>query len=183
MKTGLLLIDIQNDYFPGGNGELKNPLEAAETARTLLDFFRQRGWPTIHIQHIAIKPNAKTFLPGTRGCEFHESIAPQNGEMIIVKHFPNSFRETTLQEHLVEQEIELLIICGMMTHMCVDATTRAAVDLHYQVIVASDACATKNLTFGETTIPAEHVHAALLAAFTSFAQVMTVGEILNHLNQ
>lgn len=179
MKTALLLIDIQNDYFPGGNGELKNPLKAAGEARRLLDFFRQRGLPTVHIQHIAIKPNARTFLPGTRGSEFHDSIAPQKGATIIVKHFANSFRETNLQEHLADQGIERLVICGMMTHMCVDATTRAAVDLHYQVMVASDACATKNLSFGETDIPAEHVHATLLAAFSSFAQVMTASEILD----
>jgi nicotinamidase-related amidase len=178
MKTALLLIDIQNDYFPGGNGELKNPLESANAARGLLDFFRQCELPTVHIQHIAIKPNARTFLPGTRGSELHECILPRKGETIIIKHFANSFRETNLQEYLSKHGIEQLIVCGMMTHMCVDATVRAAVDLHYQVIVASDACATKNLSFGETSIPAEHVHATMLATFTSFAQVMNVDEVL-----
>ncbi len=58
MKTALILIDIQNDYFPGGRMELEDPLEAAAQARRLLDFFRQQGWPTVHIQHISTRPGA-----------------------------------------------------------------------------------------------------------------------------
>ena len=179
MKTALLLIDIQNDYFPAGKSELEGPLEAAGQARRLLELFRQQGWPTVHIQHISLRPGATFFLPDTDGVKFHESIAPLSGETVIVKHFPNSFRETGLQEHLKGAEIERLVICGMMTHMCVDAGTRAASDLGYPVLLAADACATRALAYGGATVPAAQVQAAFLAALKSYGQVMATDEILS----
>jgi nicotinamidase-related amidase len=178
MKTALILIDIQNDYFPGGRGELENPLEAARQARKLLDYFRIHQWPTVHIQHVAIRPGASTFLPDTEGVKIHPYIAPQNGETVIVKHFPNSFRETGLLEHLQELDVERLVLCGMMTHMCVDAGMRAAADFGYPVLLAADACATRALTYAETKVPAEHVQAAFLAALKSYGQVLKTEEIL-----
>jgi nicotinamidase-related amidase len=181
MKTALILIDIQNDYFPGGKGELENPLEAATQAAKLLDFFRQLKWPTVHIQHVATRPGATTFLPDTDGVKIHSSIAPLAGETVIIKHFPNSFRATDLLEHLKKLGIERLVVCGMMTHMCVDASMRAAVDSGYPVLLAGDACATRALTYGETTIPAQSVHAAFLAALKSYGQVLTAGEIIEQL--
>jgi nicotinamidase-related amidase len=181
MKTALILIDIQNDYFSGGKMELEGPLEAAAQARKLLDLFRERGWPTVHIQHISTRPGATFFLPDTDGMKFHESIAPLPGETVIVKHFPNSFRETNLLEHLKGVGTQRLVLCGMMTHMCVDATTRAAADLGYPVLVAADACATRALAYGKTKIPAEHVHGAFLAALKSYGQVLATEEILKEL--
>jgi nicotinamidase-related amidase len=178
MKTALILIDIQNDYFPGGKGELENPIPAARQAAKLLDFFRRQKWPTVHIQHVATRPEATTFLPDTEGVKFHASIVPLAGETIIIKHFPNSFRETNLLEHLRELGVDRLVICGMMTHMCVEAGTRAAVDLGFPVMLAADACATRALTYDDVKVPAEHVHAAALAALKSYAQVLKTGEIL-----
>jgi nicotinamidase-related amidase len=183
MKTALILIDIQNDYFPGGRMELEGPVEAAAQARALLDFFRQQKWPTVHIQHISTRPGATFFLPDTDGMLIHPSIAPLTGETVIVKHFPNSFRETTLLEHLKGLGVERLVICGMMTHMCVDATVRAASDLGFSVLLAADACATRTLAYGETKVPAAHVHVAFLAALKSYGQVMTAAEILNQLKR
>jgi nicotinamidase-related amidase len=181
MTTALILIDIQNDYFPGGKGELEKPIEAATQARRLLDFFRQQKWPTVHIQHVATRPGAVTFLPGTDGVKIHESVAPLPGETIIVKHFPNSFRETNLHEHLQGLGIDRLVLCGMMTHMCVDAGMRAAADLGYPVLLAADACSTRALVYGEIKVPAQYVHAALLAALKSYGQVLTVDEILEQI--
>jgi nicotinamidase-related amidase len=181
MTTALILIDIQNDYFPGGKGELENPLDAALQARKLLEFFRQQKWPTVHIQHVATRPGATTFLPDTDGMKLHASIAPLDGETVIVKHFPNSFRETGLLEHLKGRGVGRLVLCGMMTHMCVDATMRAAVDFGYVVFLASDACATRTLTYGEMKVPAEYVHAAFLAALKSYGQVLKAEEILEQL--
>jgi nicotinamidase-related amidase len=178
MNTALILIDIQNDYFPGGKMELEAPLAAAQQAGRLLEFFRRQGWPTIHIQHVATRPDATFFLPDTDGLDFHTSIRPRPDETIIIKHFPNSFRETGLLEHLQGSKIEGLVICGMMTHMCVDASTRAAADLGYPVRLAADACATRALTYGEVKVPAQHVHAAFLAALKSYAQVLKTEEIL-----
>ena len=181
MKTALILIDIQNDYFPGGRMEREGSLAAAAQAGRLLDFFRQQGWPTVHIQHVSTRPDATFFLPGTDGLDFHPSLRPLPGETVIVKHFPNAFRATSLLEHLQGLTIESLVICGMMTHMCVDATTRAAADLGYPVRLAADACATRALVYSETKVPAQHVHAAFLAALKSYGKVLKTQEILEQL--
>ena len=183
MKTALILIDIQNEYFPGGNRALENPREAAAQASKLLDFFRQQKWPTVHIQHVATRSDATAFRPGSDGVKIHASIEALPGETLLVKHFPNSFRETGLLEHLQALQIERLVICGMMTHMCVDATTRAAGDFGYPVLLAADACATRALTYGSTHVPAAHVHAAFLAALESYAQVLNTDQILAMLQE
>lgn len=181
MKTALLVIDIQKDYFPGGKMELVNPLEAAQKAYMLLQCFREHGQKTVHIQHIALKPDATFFISGERGTDIHDSAAHFEGEPLVQKHYPNSFRETNLLDLLKGWGIERVIITGMMSHMCVDATARAAVDFGFQVIVAEDACATRDLKFGDTTIPAEHVHKAFMAALKSYGQVMTTEQVITHL--
>jgi nicotinamidase-related amidase len=181
MKTTLVLIDIQNDYFPGGRMELEGPLEAAYQARRLLDLFRGHHWPTVHIQHVSTRPGATFFLPETEGIQLHSTIAPLPGETILVKHFPNSFRETSLLDTLKGWEVERLVICGMMTHMCVDATTRAAADLGYPLLLVADACATRDLAYDNTKVPATQVQAAFLAALKSYGQVLPCNEILAQL--
>lgn len=181
MKTALLLIDIQNDYFPGGRMELEGALKAARQANELLQCFRDRGLPTVHVQHVSLKPDATFFLPGERGTDIHDSVPHYEGEPLVQKHYPNAFRETNLLALLREWGIERVIVAGMMTHMCVDATARTAADLGFQVLVAEDACATRALTYGGTTIPAEHVHKAFLAALQSYGRVLTVEQVLARL--
>ncbi len=178
MKTALILIDIQKDYFPGGKYPLVNPLEAAQKAYMLLQCFREHGGYHVHIQHVSTKPDATFFISGDRGTDIHDSVAHFEGEPIVYKHSPNSFLNTNLLDLLKAQKIERVIICGMMTHMCVDATARAASDLGFQVIVAEDACATRDLKYGDTTIPADHVHKAFLAALKSYGKVMKSEAIL-----
>jgi nicotinamidase-related amidase len=178
MKTALLVIDIQKDYFPGGKFPLVNPLPAAQKAYMLLQCFREHGGRHVHIQHIALKPDATFFVKGTTGSDIHDSVAHFEGEPIVYKHYPNSFRETNLLEILKGWEIERVVITGMMTHMCVDATARAAVDLGFKIIVVEDACATRVLTYGDTVVPAEHVHKAFLAALKSYGQVMKADEVI-----
>lgn len=181
MKTALLVIDIQKDYFPGGKMELEKPLEAAKKAYAILQCFREHGGRHVHIQHISKNPNATFFIPGDRGTDIHDSAAHFEGEPIVYKHYPNAFRETTLLELLQSWGVERVVICGMMTHLCVDATARAAADLGFQVIVAADACATRALQFGEVTVPAAQVHAAFLAALQSYGKVMTAEDVLSFL--
>jgi nicotinamidase-related amidase len=178
MKTALLVIDIQKDYFPGGKMELVNPEPAAKKAYALLQCFREHGGRHVHIQHESIRPGATFFLPGSSGMDIHDSVAHFVGEPIVYKHYPNSFRETNLLEMLRGWDVKRVVICGMMTHLCIDATARAAADLGFQVVIAADACATRVLTFGETTVPAEQVHAAFLAALKSYGQVLTVEELI-----
>ncbi len=80
MKTGLILVDIQNDYFSGGRMELVGMQEAGSRAGELLSIFRQKSWPTFHIQHISVQQGATFFLPETEGVVLHESIEPQSDQ-------------------------------------------------------------------------------------------------------
>lgn len=136
----LLLIDLQNDYFPGGSMELVDAQAAVHQAARLLESFRLRAAPIVHVQHLSTNPGASFFKPGTRGAEIHESLTPAQGETLIVKHYPNSFRGTSLLKTLQELRVEELVVAGMMTHMCVDTTVRAAADLGFKCLLASDAC-------------------------------------------
>jgi nicotinamidase-related amidase len=178
MHTALLLIDIQNDYFPGGAMELVGSVEAGQRAAMLLEAFRRTGRPVVHVQHISVRPGATFFLPDTPGVEIHPCVAPQEGETIVRKHFPNSFRETPLLEHLRSRNVTGLVIAGMMTHMCVDTTTRAAADLGLACQLAHDACATRALSFGGSTVAAADVQTAFVASLNgSFARVRSAAEI------
>ena len=177
MTTGLILVDIQNDYFPGGLMELVGISEAGHKAAELLDTFRANNWPTFHIQHLSVHPGASFFLPDTDGAMIHESIKPLADELVIQKHYPNSFRETILHQELQKRDIKKAVICGAMSHKCIDATTRAAFDFGFECTVIQDACATRNLEFGGNIIAAEQVHGAFMAALGSaYAQLMTVNE-------
>ena len=178
MKTALLIIDIQNDYFPGGKHPLANPLEAAQNAYMLLQCFRDVGGHHVHIQHISLESDASFFIKGDSGSDIHDSVAHFEGEPIVYKHEVNSFLDTNLLELLKSWDVERVIITGMMTHMCVDGTARAASDLGFQVIVAEDACATRDLKYGDMTIPAEHVHKAFLAALKAYGKVIKSDEII-----
>lgn len=182
MNQALLLIDIQNDYFPGGAMELVGSPVAGEQAGKLLQAFRQKARPVIHIQHISTRQGATFFLPDTVGVQIHESVAPNVGETVFQKSYPNSFRETPLLEHLHNHQITRLVIAGMMTQMCIDTTTRAAADLGFQCLLAHDACATKSLSFGGFIVSAENVQTASLAALNGlFAEVLAVEEICANL--
>jgi nicotinamidase-related amidase len=138
--------------------------DAARKAGQALAWFRAKAWPVCHVRHLNLRPEAGFFLPGTAGVEFHPQVAPAHGEAVIEKNFPNSFRDTSLRDTLQHLGVGALVIAGMMSHMCVDATTRAAFDLGYQCLVLTDACATRDLEFQGRTIPAGHVHAAFMAA-------------------
>lgn len=178
MTTGLLIVDIQNDYFPGGSMEVVGAIAAADEAARLLSAFRRRALPVIHIQHIATRAGATFFLPDTAGAEIHESVRPGPDEPVFQKHFANSFRETPLLEYLRRVGLSRLVIAGMMTHMCIDTTTRAAADLGFACSLAHDACATRALSFNGVQVPAESVHTAYLAALNGpFAKVLSASEL------
>ena len=179
MSNALLIIDIQNDYFPGGSMELVGSPAAGAQARALLEAFRARKLAVIHVQHVSTRPGATFFLPGTDGAKIHESVQPAAGETVITKHFPNAFRETTLADTLRERGIKSLVIAGMMSHMCIDTSTRAAADAGYACTLAHDACATRDLAFGSTSVPAAQVHAAFMAAMNgAFAKVVSASEAI-----
>lgn len=178
MDRGLVIVDLQNDYFPGGNMTLSGIEAAAENARILLTEFRKLKLPVIHIQHLSLAPHALFFLPRTPGAKFNDLVSPCEDEPVVVKHYPNSFRDTSLLELLKSMQINELVICGAMSHMCIDATTRAAFDLGFKCIVAQDACATMDLVFNQKIIKAADVHASFMAALSfPYARVVSTKEI------
>jgi nicotinamidase-related amidase len=163
-KTALIVIDVQNDYFPNGRWELHQMHAAADNVGTLLQHFRQAGAPVIHIRHEFTSDDAPFFAPGSEGAAIHPKAAPLAGEPVLLKHYINSFRETPLQEILQREGVGHVVICGAMSHMCVDACTRASNDFGYRVTVVHDACASRPLSFNGVEVPAEHAHAAFMAA-------------------
>lgn len=180
MSTALIIVDIQNDYFPKGKMELSNPEKAAANAAKVLDWFRQNHKDHIyHIQHIASDPGLGFFLPDTEGAEIHEAVLPKEHESIVKKHFPNSFLQTELDSKLKEKGVSKVVVVGMMTHMCIDATVRAAVDLGYETTLIEDACATRNLSYEGKVVPAEQVHYAFVSALESmYCDVKSTNDFL-----
>jgi nicotinamidase-related amidase len=175
----LLIIDIQRDYFPGGAYPLVEPEAAAEAARSVLDSFRAAGDPVIHMKHVWDAPDAEFMRPGTEGIEIHPAVEPADGELVVEKASPNSFVDTRLEEELRERGTEGLVVAGMMSSMCVDATVRAAADLGFSPTVVHDACAAPDLEFNGVDVPGAAVHAAFMAALAdSYAEVTSAAELL-----
>lgn len=179
MNTALVMLELQNDYFPNGRVPLEKSLDACAKAETILNACRNKKIDVIHVQHISTQPDASYFLPCTNGANFHPSVQPIKNETIIKKHYPNSFKDTSLLNHLNKHQIKHLVICGMMTHAAIDATVRAAYDLGFSCTVIHDACAARQLEFNHTAIATQQVHHAFLAALQpSYATVMSSEEFI-----
>ncbi|WP_426235039.1 cysteine hydrolase family protein [Pseudomonas sp. TWP3-2] len=178
-KQALIVVDIQNDYFPQGKWTLEGADAAADNAARLIGAFREAGDSVVHIRHEFTSPDAPFFIAGSEGAKLHRKVLNRDDEPVVLKHFVNSFRETELQSILDEQGIKALVVVGSMSHMCVDGITRAAADLGYTVTVIHDACATRDLEFNGVTVPAAHVHAAFMAALGfAYASVVSTDEFL-----
>ena len=166
--TALLLIDIQNFYFPGGRSELVDPEAASLNAQKLLQIFREKQWLVVHVRH-----NAE------QGAEIHESVQPLEGEKIVSKNHVNCFKETDLLEYLKARKIKKLVICGMMTHMCVEAAVRAAHDYDFETTLVHDACATRELKFGDRKVSSADVHSSTLSSLNRYyARVLNTKSFL-----
>lgn len=182
MKKALILVDIQNDYFTDGHMALVGMEPAAANAAKVLRKFREKRLPLFHIQHVSTRPGAGYFVPGTHGIEINPAVAPLAGEPIAQKHFPNAFRETPLLDWLKEAKVEDVVICGAMTHMCIDATARAAFDFGFCCQVVEDACATRDLVHGGKTVKAADVQAAFIAALASpYAKIVSAEHVVSEL--
>lgn len=77
------------------------------------------------MRHISLNPDAEFFIPDTNGADFYKDCKPLGGEEIIIKHRPDSFLGTSLKDKLEEKGIDTLVVCVMMTHMCIDTTVRS----------------------------------------------------------
>ncbi len=167
-STALLIIDIQDFYFPGGASALVEPEKAADNAKLLLDYFRKDKGLVVHIKH--------QFEPGGN---INERVTPVEGEKIFTKKDVNAFLNTGLKEYLDSNHIKNIVLCGMQTHMCLEGATRAAHDFGYNCTVVENACATRDLTFGSVTVKAADVHYSTLATLKSYAKVVNLNEYLN----
>jgi nicotinamidase-related amidase len=138
-KQALILIDIQNDYFPQGKWPLAGVEAAADKAQQVLHAFRQAGDAVIHVRHEFTSADAPFFTPGSEGAHIHAKVQNENDEPVVLKHFVNAFRQTNLRELLERHSITDLVVVGSMSHMCIDAVVRAAADYGYNVTVIHDA--------------------------------------------
>ena len=183
MKTALMLLEIQNDYFTNGRIPLEKSDEVATNARSLLQIFREEKMPVIHIQQISTQPDAAYLLPCTKGADFHLSLQPIQHETVVKKHYYNSFKDTVLLNYLIKHQINHLVLCGMMTHTSIAATAYAAYDLGFHCTVVQDACATQALEFNQVRIPVDHVHLAFLASLqTPYANVLNTYQLIQKMN-
>jgi nicotinamidase-related amidase len=171
-STALIIIDIQNFYFPGGASELVEPEKAAEQAKILLNYFRKNKGLVVHVKH--------DFSPGG---EIHQLVKPLDNEKVFTKKEVNAFLNTELNEILKQNNIKYVTLCGMQTHMCLEAATRAAHDFGYECTVVEDACATRDLKFGEVTVKAKDVHYSTLATLKSYGKVVGLKEYLEIQNK
>ena len=177
-RPALLVIDIQNFYFEGGPIPLVGSVAASLEAKSVLEAFRARKLPVIHVQHML--QGIERAEPGGTNPQLaiHANVAPLAGEPVVVKHAVNAFLGTGLQALLKERDIKTLVIAGMQTHMCVEAAVRAGADLGYDIVLVEDACATRDLTLHGRTVPAASIQAAVLAALNgSYARLVTAADI------
>ncbi|MGP5019640.1 cysteine hydrolase family protein [Vreelandella alkaliphila] len=175
-NRAIIVVDIQNEYFSGGKLPLEGIEKAATNAAKVIEHARSAKDLVIYFQHESADPEIPFFTPGTPEVAIHSMVAPLEQETVLVKHFPNSFRETGLKERLDQQHIEEVVIIGAMSHMCIDATSRAASDFGYKTTITHDACATMDLEFEGVTVPASQVHATIMAALAFAYGTVTTTE-------
>lgn len=185
--TALILIDIQMDYFTADKLPIPDGPRVVENACRLRDHARKNDIFIVHVQQVSPNPAAPIFATGSPGVEIHPALAPAavataacSHEVVITKTQPSSFDRTTLDETLKARGIKTLILAGLMTHMCVETTARCALPLGYAVIVAADACASRDLCDPVGTTPIDHheVHRNALAAMADrFADILTTDAI------
>ncbi len=178
-KRALVLIDIQNDYFPGGKWTLNGMEHAADNAAKLIEAARAKGDLVVHVHHEFASADAPFFAPGSEGAAIHRKVQPKEGEPKVLKHSVNAFKDTNLKELLEQNGVEEVVMAGAMSHMCIDGAARAASDLGFAVNVVHDACATRDLDFQGKTIPADEVHAAYMSALGfAYAKTPSTEELL-----
>jgi nicotinamidase-related amidase len=155
IKTALLIVDIQNFYFPGDGPGLVNAEQASLAAKEILQVFRDKKQLVVHVRH-----------KSSKGFEIHKNVEPISNEKIITKEEVNSFQGTDLLEYLRSNNINRLVIIGMQTQMCLEAAVRAAYDYGFECVVVQDACATRDLKFGGKVVKAEDVQTSTLATIS-----------------
>ena len=178
-NRAIVVVDLQNEYLASGKLPLVGIQGAVSNAARLIAAARSRGDLLVHVRHESPAADAPVFAAGSENVKIIAAVAPTDGETVVVKRYPNSFRDTGLKALLDEKGVEEVVVIGAMSHMCIDATTHAAADFGYSVTVVHDACATRDLEFGGRAVAAAEVHAASMAALGwAYAKVVSADEFL-----
>lgn len=182
-STALVLIDFQNEYF---DGRLPIPDGAAALrhAAQLVRLADKHGMPVFHIQHVG-PSDSPLFATGSALADIHADLTPAPQHRVLRKSTVSSFASTDLDAQLRAAGVRTLIITGLMTHMCVSTTVRDARQFggtrNYDVLVAADACATRDIDgWNGGVVPHAVLHNATLTALSdNFAEVLTTAAILD----
>lgn len=176
-EATVIIIDAQNEYVSGKL--LLDGVEAAlENVAKLLKAARAAGAPIIHIQQRGRAGGL--FDPESNAFKIAPQASPMAGEKIIEKLLPNAFAKTSLQLDIQATGKNTLVLAGFMTHMCVSATARSALDHGYQTTIAADAVATRALPdpLGGAALPAAQIHRTALAELADrFATIARVSDL------
>ena len=177
-SSALLVIDFQNEYF---NGKMPIPdgARALGNARRLVTFADQAGIPVFHVQHVT-PAGTPIFAEDGATAQFHDELQPAAHHTVLQKSSVSVFPTTDIDQRLKAAGIKTLIISGLMTHACVAGAARDAVPLGYDVVVADDACATRDLDNADgSVLPHAVLHRAALASIAdTFGALMSTGQIL-----
>jgi nicotinamidase-related amidase len=165
----LIMIDCQNTYVRGVMA-LDGVAPALDEAAKLLQRARSAGIPIVHIQHDA--GEGSPYDVRAEIGQIVEQVAPQGDEPVIVKHFPDSFVQTELDDRLKALSAQNLLLAGFMTHMCVNSTARGAFNLGYVPTVIASATATRALPGPSGVVPSSSLQAASLAAIADLFGVV-----------
>lgn len=175
----LLIIDVQQGLDEPSLGPRCNP-KAEQHMMRLLEVWRKKGAPVIHIQHLSTDPNSP-LRPELQGCNFKPEVMPIEGECIFQKHVNSAFIGTGLEAYLKEKGLNTLVLIGLTTNQCVSTTARMAGNLGFKTFVVSDATAAFDLIDQRGQhFKAEDVHAISLGSLhEEFATVLDTEELLD----
>ena len=180
-NAALVIVDLQKAFDDPRTGRRNNPEAEANTGR-LLAAWRRTGRPVIHVQHLSSEPDSP-YRPGQPGCDFKEEVRPQAGKLVVQKSTNNAFIDTGLGPYLDNKGIHTLVITGVATNNCVEATVRMAGNLGYETHLVADATATADRTdLAGRVWRAEEIQALTLANLQGeYATVASTEEILARL--
>lgn len=165
-KQALIVIDLQNDYFPAGKFPQWNSEETLAKTETAIGLAKARQVPVILVQHVAdpSKGIAPFFNAGTEGVEIHPRLrAAAPDAPVVVKRFADSFHQTTLDAELSRRGVEEILLCGMMTQNCVTHTALSKAAEKYTVKVLTDCCTTVSQMIHLIALNALSIRVGLLA--------------------
>lgn len=176
--TALLIIDFQNEYFTG-RMPIPDGMKALENTQRLIKFADKESIPVIHVQHIA-PDDAAVFAKNGKTVDFHPLMKPRAQDKLVQKTTVSVFASTDLDAQLKKAGVKTLIISGLMTHACVAGAARDAAPLGYDVVVASDASATRAITRADgRSVTKDELHNSALAEIEdTFGSVLTTSQII-----